>query len=167
MIDANSFTDSSVEPLQPSNVSGTSTSLTLPSFTQGFFGSGFSTILLICSIILTRQPKREHEDPVIEAALDTVGFLQTMWLLGRTPEASILHRVAQVESPTIEELRKAGMFEVKMSDAMVDVGVWSANETVPLVEMSRPPRLPSLRFSRSWEIEDASLSLLLGRDEGG
>lgn len=66
--------------------------------------------LLALCILVIRVPAsaRTAFDPKIVA--DSGGLLQYTWLIGNEPH------LANVESPELENLRAAGMFDVQISD---------------------------------------------------
>ncbi len=81
-----------------------------------------SVILLVLSWILIRQPRGKSErQSQIHTSLDSVGLLQFTWLLANTPHSTILERISKVDVPSTYNLRKAGMFEVLMSEA-IEIG---------------------------------------------
>jgi hypothetical protein len=57
---------------------------------------------------------REPDQSGLDADLSMVGLLQFMWLLGTGSEAQ--RRVAEVKKPTTDNLREAGMFNVRIEN---------------------------------------------------
>ncbi|KII88658.1 hypothetical protein PLICRDRAFT_41860 [Plicaturopsis crispa FD-325 SS-3] len=74
------------------------------------FGLGVSIVLLALAVVLTRPPDGHG------AVIDSVGVLQLLWLMNRRP--SLHERVSQVDVPTMDNLRAAGMFNVRVASAI-------------------------------------------------
>lgn len=73
-------------------------------------GLGTSAVLLALAVLLVRAPDGH------DAAINTVGVLQLLWLVNGRP--SLREQVSQVDEPTIDNLRAAGMFEVRVASEM-------------------------------------------------
>ncbi|KII84282.1 hypothetical protein PLICRDRAFT_32355 [Plicaturopsis crispa FD-325 SS-3] len=73
-------------------------------------GLGTSAVLLALAVLLVRAPDG------YDAAINTVGVLQLLWLVNGRP--SLREQVSQVDEPTIDNLRAAGMFEVRVASEM-------------------------------------------------
>ena len=73
-------------------------------------GTLSSVALLLLSIYLARLPASTRAVFDSSAVFDSAGILQLTWLLGNEP------RLARVGKPDVKSLRKAGMFDVQMSE---------------------------------------------------
>ena len=73
-------------------------------------GLSASVILLLMAIVVAR----EADQSTLTSELNMIGILQFMWLLGMGSEAQT--RIAEVEYPTVDNLREAAMFEVQLDN---------------------------------------------------
>jgi hypothetical protein len=74
---------------------------------------GLAASLLLCILSLCLVPP--SRDLRHWSALDGAGFLQAIWLYQHHPQLDkLLH---QVDDPTEENLRRAGMVRVRLADA--------------------------------------------------
>jgi hypothetical protein len=73
-------------------------------------GLSVSVVLLLMAIIVVREPGKS----TLTSELSMVGILQFMWLLGVGSEVQT--RIAEVENPTMDNLREAAMFEVRLDN---------------------------------------------------
>lgn len=80
---------------------------------QLYIGLGASGALFILSLILMGRPRATVLHPGLS---DTTGLLQLTWIVGQDPV--IAERVADTDEPTDDNLRRAGMFEVNMGEAV-------------------------------------------------
>jgi hypothetical protein len=55
---------------------------------------------------------READRSTLDSELDMIGLLQLMWLLGKGSNAQA--RIAEVEKPTVDNLRLAAMFDIHL-----------------------------------------------------
>ncbi|KAI6040156.1 hypothetical protein EDC04DRAFT_1550562 [Pisolithus marmoratus] len=80
-------------------------------------GIAISTVLLVLSILLTREPPSLSPDSGVQAAnaIRCNGFLEVIWLSSR--HSMVQEHVVSVEDPSPEELRKAGLFHVVLGHA--------------------------------------------------
>ena len=69
-----------------------------------------SITLLVVFIMIIRTPAYYHD--TVHAEMTMTGLLQLVWLLGRGSSAQ--DRIADVDVPTTDNLRKAAKFEVCM-----------------------------------------------------
>ena len=69
-----------------------------------------SMALLILSTYIIYIPPHSRSSYDSDVAFDNAGILQLVWLLGTEPH------LADISRPDVSALRKAGMFEVRMSE---------------------------------------------------
>jgi hypothetical protein len=74
-------------------------------------GLGVSIALLVLALAIVRYP--DESTDTLDSELNAVGLLQFTWLLGTGSDAQ--SRVAEVERPTTDNLRRAGMFDVRLA----------------------------------------------------
>ena len=82
------------------------------SLMQLYVGLGASCVLLITALFLIQRGRLSET----RLMLESTGLLQLTWLIGQEP--TIAERIAEVEEPTQDQLRRAGMFDVQMSYAV-------------------------------------------------
>ncbi|KAH7920675.1 hypothetical protein BV22DRAFT_785690 [Leucogyrophana mollusca] len=86
------------------------------------FGLAASTTLFVLAIVLTRM----HATPdamTTRPAVISAGILQVLWLSARHTHAR--ERIAEVEEPEPDALRKAGMFAVSLGRVPTDEYSWT------------------------------------------
>ncbi|KAJ4474251.1 hypothetical protein J3R30DRAFT_3295500 [Lentinula aciculospora] len=89
-------------------------------------GSVMSLILLVISVRLTSG----HNHGIIDSELNMVGILQFMWLLGKG--SPVQDQIADVQLPSTDNLRQAGLVSLKLSNSVIQRGVnaddWKTSE---------------------------------------
>jgi hypothetical protein len=70
-------------------------------------GLGTSVVLTALALFLTGGKKKEFHGPI-----SSLGVLQTAWLLNQLPDVAQI--VADVDVPTLENLRAAGMVRIEL-----------------------------------------------------
>ena len=75
-----------------------------------------SVTLLVLAIALIGSPvlfrEADREEHVSSLAMESVGLLQLLWLFGKSND--VQERVAEVEIPSMQNLRGAGMISVRL-----------------------------------------------------
>jgi hypothetical protein len=87
-------------------------------------GLGASVTLLVLALAIVRYPD-DGSAGTLDSELNVVGLLQFTWLLGTGSDAQ--SRVAEVERPTADNLRQAGMFDVRLA-TLVRRGGWEGED---------------------------------------
>jgi hypothetical protein len=80
-------------------------------------------MLLVLALAIVRYPDDESAG-TLDSELNVVGLLQ-LWLLGTGSDAQ--SRVAEVERPTADNLRQAGMFDVRLA-TLLRRGGWEGED---------------------------------------
>ncbi|KAF8132764.1 hypothetical protein EV363DRAFT_1416435 [Boletus edulis] len=87
------------------------------------FASGASLVLLILAFLLAGIPAK-YAHP--RSSINGVSVLETLWIAAHS--RTIREHMADIEEPSLDNLRKAGMFTIRLGDVHASRGLVSESE---------------------------------------